>query len=403
MTRNVLLAAVAAGMAVTWAALPAAQAPAPAKANWLTDGGDAQRTSWQRNETLISPASVKGMKLIWKLQLDNKSRQLHNLFPPLIVSDVQTSQGPKQIGIVAGVSDNVYGIDLDTGKQIWKRQFDSTFEEPKTGRGAYTLCPGGLTATPIVVPDRHAWQVQRLCDLVGRPAPPARCRDRRGPRAAGAVSAGERQAVRAEHLQQRPLHDDRAGLWRQSEPVLQLRPGDEEGRQLQPRQRRAVAAPRSVDRQGRQRLRRERRRRLFPRAAGLRPGHHRREAEPGDESARDDRLVRAVERGLAAQARSRHERHRSGLRVQGQGVHGPLEQGVPDLAPRHQCAGRRGSPHARLPHAARLQRGSAVRGGRAVGRAGDMGGHRRHALGAHAVLGARSTRSSRPRRNTAKS
>ncbi len=152
MTRNVLLAAVAAGMAVTWAALPAAQAPAPAKANWLTDGGDAQRTSWQRNETLISPASVKGMKLIWKLQLDNKSRQLHNLFPPLIVSDVQTSQGPKQIGIVAGVSDNVYGIDLDTGKQIWKRQFDSTFEEPKTGRGAYTLCPGGLTATPIVVP-----------------------------------------------------------------------------------------------------------------------------------------------------------------------------------------------------------------------------------------------------------
>ena len=32
--------------------------------------------------------------------------------------------------MVAGVSDNLYGIDLDTGTQIWKRHFDNTF----TGR-----------------------------------------------------------------------------------------------------------------------------------------------------------------------------------------------------------------------------------------------------------------------------
>ena len=126
-----------------------------AKANWLTDGGDPQRTSWQRHETLFSPTTVKGMKLIWTLQLDNKPRQLHNLFPPLIVSDVQTRQGPREIGIVAGVSDNIYGIDLEKGTQIWKRHFDSTYEEPSRGRAAaaaYVLCPGGLTATPVVAP-----------------------------------------------------------------------------------------------------------------------------------------------------------------------------------------------------------------------------------------------------------
>jgi outer membrane protein assembly factor BamB len=122
------------------------------KANWLTDGGDPQRTSWQRHETLISPATAKNMKLQWKLQLDNQPRQMHNLFPPLIVSDVKTSQGIKQIGVVAGVSDNIYGIDLDTGKQIWKRHFDSTFQEPTDGRGYGPLCPGGLTATPVVAP-----------------------------------------------------------------------------------------------------------------------------------------------------------------------------------------------------------------------------------------------------------
>jgi len=130
------------------------------KASWLTDGGDPQRTSWQRNETRLSPSTVRNMRLVWKLQLDNPPRQLHNLFPPLIVSDVATASGPMQLGVVAGVSDNIYGIDLDTGRQIWKRHFDSTYEEPP-GRGPSMLCPGGLTATPVVGPGkkRGAWIV----------------------------------------------------------------------------------------------------------------------------------------------------------------------------------------------------------------------------------------------------
>ena len=122
------------------------------RANWLTDGADPQRTSWQRNETFITPASVKNMKLVWTLQLDNAARQLHNLFPPLIVSDVQTSAGRREIGIVAGVSDNIYGIDLEKGTQIWKRHFDSTYTKNPGGRGPYPLCPGGLTATPVIAP-----------------------------------------------------------------------------------------------------------------------------------------------------------------------------------------------------------------------------------------------------------
>ena len=146
----------AAALACAAAAGPHAErAPtARARAHWLTDGGDPQRTSWQRNETLISPEAVKGMRLAWKLQLDNEPRQMHSLFPPLVVSDVKTPGGARQIGVVAGVSDNVYGIDLDTGTQIWKRHFEVDFEEPAAPRGPYVLCPGGLTATPVVGPGR---------------------------------------------------------------------------------------------------------------------------------------------------------------------------------------------------------------------------------------------------------
>src|SRR3982751_1525236 len=122
------------------------------KASWLTDGGDSQRTSRQRNETILSPASAKDMKLLWKIKLDNAPRQLHNLFAPLIVPDVATPNGPREMAIVAGVSDNIYGIDVEKGTQVWKRHFDSTLEEPPGGFGSYTLCPGGLTATPAVMP-----------------------------------------------------------------------------------------------------------------------------------------------------------------------------------------------------------------------------------------------------------
>ena len=133
-----------------WAASPGG--PTPGKARWLTDGGDVQRTSWQRNETLINPSSVKSMSLAWKLKLDNPPRQLHNLFAPLIVPDVQTPDGPREFAVVAGISDNIYGIDVATGRQIWKRHFDSTYQEPQGGRGGGPLCPGGLTATPVIAP-----------------------------------------------------------------------------------------------------------------------------------------------------------------------------------------------------------------------------------------------------------
>ncbi len=218
-----------------WIAVPGAQAPAaknPGKANWLTDGGDNQRTAWQKNETLISKDSVKNMKLLWKLQFDNQPRQMHNLFPPLLVSDVTTAQGAKDIAVVAGVSDNIYGVDIATGTRLWSRKFDSTFVEQPGGRGGGVLCPGGLTATPVIAPTdtpgRYivyavSWdgRLRTLDVATGTDAAPA-----------GVVPAAKRQAVRAEPLEGRHLHHHRPGLRRQSERVLRLRPGDEESRSV---------------------------------------------------------------------------------------------------------------------------------------------------------------------------
>jgi len=122
-------------------------------ADWLTDGYDTERTAWQRDERLLTLDSVKGMKLLWKLQLDNEPRQMHSLFPPLIVGRVDTAGGPKQIAIEAGVSDNIYAIDVDKGEVLWKKHFASTWTPPANGgRGGGVLCPGGQTATPVIGP-----------------------------------------------------------------------------------------------------------------------------------------------------------------------------------------------------------------------------------------------------------
>ncbi len=121
-------------------------------ADWLTDAHDPQRTNWQRDEKIITFENVKNLELLWKAKLDNEPRQMHSLFPPLIIERVNTSGGPKQIAIEAGVSDNIYAIDVTTGAVIWKKHFSSSYTPPPNVRGGGILCPGGITATPVVGP-----------------------------------------------------------------------------------------------------------------------------------------------------------------------------------------------------------------------------------------------------------
>ena len=121
-------------------------------ADWLTDGNNPQRTNWQKEEKTLTTANAKNIKLLWKLKLDNEPREMHSLFPPLISERVNTSSGPKQIAIETGVSDNIYAIDVEQGKVIWKKHFTSSYTPPPNARGGGILCPGGITATPVMAP-----------------------------------------------------------------------------------------------------------------------------------------------------------------------------------------------------------------------------------------------------------
>jgi len=124
-----------------------------AAADWLADAANPQRTNWQQNETTLNPTNVKNIRLLWKTKLDNEPRQMHSLFPPLIVEKLKTSAGVRQVAIEAGVSDNIYAIDVADGKLLWNKHFTSTWTPPPAGgRDGGILCPGGITATPVVAP-----------------------------------------------------------------------------------------------------------------------------------------------------------------------------------------------------------------------------------------------------------
>src|SRR5579871_1692408 len=118
--------------------------------DWLTDGKDPQRTNWQKDERIFTTGNAKDIRLLWKIQLDNKPREMHSLLPTLIADKVTTVAGPGQIAIATGASDNIYAIDVEKGQVVWQRHFEFSHKDPV--RRGNVVCPGGLTATPVIGP-----------------------------------------------------------------------------------------------------------------------------------------------------------------------------------------------------------------------------------------------------------
>jgi outer membrane protein assembly factor BamB len=116
-------------------------------ADWTTFGGDPQRDGWARDENTLSKDNAKDIKLEWKVQLDNASKELNSLTAPLVVEKLVTPRGFKDAVIVAGASDVVYAVDVDNGKLLWQKKFTVP---PPTRPGLGFLCPNALNATPVI-------------------------------------------------------------------------------------------------------------------------------------------------------------------------------------------------------------------------------------------------------------
>ena len=95
----VMSAALLIGAAVTYAQVPVQQQGASDLIDYWTDGADIERSGWVKNEKILTKANVGTLKLKWKLETGNQPRALHGLMPVLVIGQLATSAGVKQVGI----------------------------------------------------------------------------------------------------------------------------------------------------------------------------------------------------------------------------------------------------------------------------------------------------------------
>src|SRR5687767_1421199 len=133
---------------VSWAV----QAQSGRSREWLTWGGDIERTGWNRSETALSKQTVGRLALRWKTQIDKEvSIEIESgnsmLTAPLVAQGVRTPQGQKTVLYTLAASNTLAALDTATGATIWRRTLDNTVE-PRSA--ANWICTNVSTATPVI-------------------------------------------------------------------------------------------------------------------------------------------------------------------------------------------------------------------------------------------------------------
>jgi len=120
-------------------------------ADWPTHSGTNQRDAWQRDEPRLRKDTLAQLKLLWKVTLDVRQRSVYSLFGPLIVERAITDRGFRELAFVATAGNDLVAIDADLGTVFWKKHFDWQSDTPESPQATF-LCPGGLTAWPVLPP-----------------------------------------------------------------------------------------------------------------------------------------------------------------------------------------------------------------------------------------------------------
>ncbi|HEV8396428.1 MAG TPA: hypothetical protein VGQ37_19240, partial [Vicinamibacterales bacterium] len=140
--RMIVLVSIGAGVP----ALLHAQARA---GEWMTTAGDAQRTAWVRADARLTKEAVQEgqFRFLWKMKLDNESRQWSSLSEPILLERLIGYRGFKALGFVGGSADRLFAVDTDLARPYWTTHL--TYAAATGGQPPSSWeCPGGLLATP---------------------------------------------------------------------------------------------------------------------------------------------------------------------------------------------------------------------------------------------------------------
>ena len=119
---------------------------------WLTWGGDSERTGWNRAESALSKKTVGQLVLKWKTQIDKQvpidiESGASMLTGPLVAQGVRTPQGTKTLVYTLAQSNTLAALDAGTGAVVWQRKIENTVEPANP---ANWICTNTSTATPVI-------------------------------------------------------------------------------------------------------------------------------------------------------------------------------------------------------------------------------------------------------------
>ena len=112
-------------------------------ADWPSQSGNPQRDGWAKAEKAFTKANASKIELIYKYKADNQTRGLSSLGTPVVLERIIGYLGFKELLVFGGSGDNVWSVDADLGRIMWKNHFDVKSDKPAAPT---TVCPGGLTA-----------------------------------------------------------------------------------------------------------------------------------------------------------------------------------------------------------------------------------------------------------------
>jgi PQQ-like domain len=118
-------------------------------AEWTTSGFDAQRSGWLRGDARLTKEAVqKGeFAFLWSMKIENTSRQLNSLTPPVLLDRLIGYRGFKSLAFFGGSDDRVFAVDTDLARPAWTTILN--YSAPTGGRPSTSMeCPGGLIAMP---------------------------------------------------------------------------------------------------------------------------------------------------------------------------------------------------------------------------------------------------------------
>ncbi len=149
-------------------------------ADWPSQSGNPQRDGWAKTEKAFTKANASKIEFIYKYKADNQTRGLSSLGTPVILERIIGYLGFKELLVFGGSGDNVWSVDADLGRIMWKNHFEYKSDKPQQAAPT-TVCPGGLTGLVAMPGSSTAGGGRGFGGGAGRAGAPGR-----GPGAPGA-------------------------------------------------------------------------------------------------------------------------------------------------------------------------------------------------------------------------